>query len=77
MVEALIGCVAGAVLVSETGEQMKAAGFTEIKLTSKPQYIEAMTNWEDPLYRRIVEVLPKGSKPSDYMTSLDITATKP
>ncbi len=77
MVEALVGCVAGAELVSEIGAQMKAAGLVDIKLTSKPQYIEAMTNWEDPLYRRIVDALPVGSKPSDYITSLDIAATKP
>ncbi len=76
MVEALVGCVAGAVLVSETGEQMKGAGLVDIRLTSKPQYIEVMTNWEDPLYRQIVNALPEGSKPSDYITSLDISAVK-
>lgn len=76
MVEALVGCVSGAVLVSETAEQMKAAGLKDIKLISKPQYVEAMTNWEDPLYRRIVEALPKGSKPSDFITSLDISGMR-
>jgi hypothetical protein len=35
-----------------------------------------MTNWEDPLYRKIVESLPAGTKPSDFITSLDVTATK-
>jgi SAM-dependent methyltransferase len=76
VIGALVGCVSGAVLISETGEQMKAAGFREIKLTSKSGYVEAMTNWEDPLYRRIFEVLPKGAKPSDFITSLDIAAVK-
>lgn len=71
-VEALVGCVAGAVLVEETRAQMKAAGLTDIVLTPKPEYIDAMTNWEDPLYRKIMEALPKGSKASDYITSLDI-----
>jgi arsenite methyltransferase len=75
-VEALVGCVAGAVLVEETRAMAGAAGLSEITLTAKPQYIEAMTNWEDPLYRRIVESLPTGSKPSDYITSLDVSAVK-
>lgn len=75
-VEALVGCVAGAVLVEETRAMMNAAGLSEVTLTPKPQYIDAMTNWEDPLYRRIVEKLPAGSKPSDYITSLNASAVK-
>lgn len=76
-VEALIGCVAGAELIEETRAHAEAAGLTEIVLISKPQYIEAMTHWEDPLYRRIVEALPAGTRPSDFITSLDVTARKP
>jgi ubiquinone/menaquinone biosynthesis C-methylase UbiE len=74
--EALVGCVAGAVLVDETRAQAAAAGLSDIRLTSKPQYIDAMTNWEDPLYRKIVAALPAGSRPSDYITSLDVEAVK-
>jgi ubiquinone/menaquinone biosynthesis C-methylase UbiE len=76
MMEALVGCVSGAVLIADTAAQMQAAGFVEIKLTSKPTYVDAMTNGEDPLYKRIVEALPSGEKPSDYITSLDIAARK-
>ena len=75
-VEALVGCVAGAVLVDETRAQAEAAGLSDIVLYSKPEYIDAMTNWEDPLYRKIVAALPLESKPSDYITSLDVTATR-
>ena len=75
-VEALVGCVAGAVLVDETRVQAAAAGLSDIALRSKPEYIDAMTNWEDPLYRKIVATLPAGSKPSDYITSLDVTAVR-
>ncbi|MFZ4574043.1 MAG: arsenite methyltransferase [Phycisphaerales bacterium] len=75
-VEALIGCVAGAVLVEETRAMALAAGLSDVVLSSKPQYIEAMTNWEDPLYTSIVANLPAGSKPSDYVTSLDVSAVK-
>lgn len=76
-VEALVGCVAGAVLVEETRSMAASAGLSDVTLAEKPQYIDAMTNWEDPLYRRIIEKLPSGSKPSDYITSLDISAKKP
>jgi len=77
LVEALVGCIAGAVLVSDTEKMAQASGLTDIALKSKPGYIEAMTNWEDPLYRKIVEHLPAGAKPSDYITSLEIQARKP
>jgi SAM-dependent methyltransferase len=75
-VEALVGCIAGAELVSTTREQMERAGLTSIELRTKPEYIDALTNWEDPLYRSMMEKLPKGSKPSEYVTSLDISARK-
>ncbi|HEX7617262.1 MAG TPA: arsenite methyltransferase, partial [Verrucomicrobiae bacterium] len=38
LVEARIGCVAGAVLVSETGRMAANAGFVEVVLKSKPGY---------------------------------------
>jgi arsenite methyltransferase len=77
MVEALVGCVAGAVLVSETELMVRAAGLTDIALKPKSDYIEAMTNWEDPLYRKITEHLPPGTKPADFLTSLEVQARKP
>jgi SAM-dependent methyltransferase len=76
MVEALIGCVAGAALVEETRAHMEAAGFVGIDLRPKPEYIEAMTSWEDPLYRKIIEHLPPGMKTGDFVTSLDIEARR-
>ena len=76
-VEALIGCIAGAVLVEETRAQMTAAGLADIVLTPKPSYIDAMTDWQDPLYRKIIDALPQGAKPGDYITSLDIAARRP
>lgn len=76
-VEALVGCVAGAVLVEETERQMLDAGLAAITLTAKPGFIEAMSDWQDPLYKRIMDNLPEGVKPSDLITSLDIAAVKP
>ena len=77
MVEALIGCVAGAVLVSETERMVRAAGLVDIVLTPKSDYVAGMTDWNDPLYRRILEHLPAGVKPADYITSLELQARKP
>ena len=76
-VEALIGCVAGAVMVEETRGMMRRAGLTDIVLTHKSEYIDSMTDFQDPLYAKIVQKLPHGSKASDYITSLDIAGVKP
>jgi SAM-dependent methyltransferase len=75
-VEALVGCVAGAVLVSETKRMAKEAGLVEIETKSKSAYIDGMVDWQDPLYQKIIKDLPAGAKPSDYITSLEITARK-
>jgi SAM-dependent methyltransferase len=77
LVEARIGCVAGAVLVSETGHMAKEAGLADIVLKSKPGYVEALTDWEDPLYKKLIELLPAGSRPADFITSLEVQAVKP
>ena len=76
IVEALVGCVAGAVLVSETGRMAKEAGLSDIVLKVKSDYIAAMLDFEDPLYKKIVELLPAGTKPSDFITSLEVQARK-
>jgi arsenite methyltransferase len=76
MVESLIGCVAGAVLVDQTRAMAEAAGLIDILLTPKPGYVDSMMDWNDPLYRKIIEHLPKGAKAGDYITSLDIAARK-
>ncbi|HMQ16899.1 MAG TPA: arsenite methyltransferase [Phycisphaerae bacterium] len=77
LVEALVGCVAGAVLVEDTRRMMEAAGLGEIRLAPKPGYVEALGEMQDPLYRRIIEKLPAGAHPAEYVTSLDISARKP
>lgn len=76
-VEALIGCVAGAVLVAETEQMAKSAGLVDIVIGTNSSYIDSMVDWQDPVYRNIISHLPSGAKPSDYITSLDISARKP
>jgi AhpD family alkylhydroperoxidase len=77
MIEALVGCVAGAVLVEETERMARDAGLTDIRLNAKKDYLEAMTDWKDPLYLKILEHLPPGAKAGDYVTSLEVSASKP
>lgn len=77
MVEALVGCVAGAVLVEETAQMAEAAGLTQLLLTEKPGYVETMTTVNDPIYQKMLAMLPVGGKPSDYVVSLEVNATKP
>ena len=76
MLEALVGCVSGAALVSDIELMVRGAGLEVVKMDSKPDYIEAMTSFEDPLYKKIISALPSGAKTSDYITSLDIEAVK-
>ncbi len=76
-IEALVGCVAGADLIETIRTDMQAAGLSEITLTEKPEYVRAMTTWQDPLYKKIAASLPEGETIADYVTSLDIAARKP
>ena len=77
MVEALVGCIAGAVLVSETESFACAAGLADVAVKVKSEYIAAMSHFEDPLYQKIVEHLPAGAKPADYIASVEVQARKP
>jgi len=74
--EALVGCVAGAELVDDVRAAVLDAGLTDLQMTAKPQYIEAMTSWEDPLYKKIAAALPDGNGMSDYVVSLDVAARR-
>jgi len=77
MVEAVVGCVAGAVLVEETERMAREAGLTDIVLTKKSNFLKAKADWNDPLYRKIAEHLPPGTDAADFVTSLEIKARKP
>ena len=74
--EALVGCVAGAVHIDEIRRDAEAAGLAEIVIAPKPGYVDALTAWDDPLYRKIVAAIPVGLLPSDYVTSADISARR-
>lgn len=77
MIEALVGCVAGAALASDTERMASDAGLSEIVLNPKSGYVDGMADWQDPLYQKIIANLPAGAKASDYITSLEVTGRKP
>ena len=77
MVEALVGCVAGAVLVEETRRMAENAGLADIRLATKPDYMDALSDISDPSYRKMSSALPEGAKLSDYVVSLEVAARKP
>lgn len=75
-VEALVGCVAGAVLVDETREMVRAAGLTDAQFECKSDYVDSMAGWSDPVFRELAGLFPPGTKPGDFVTSLNVTARK-
>jgi len=77
MVEALVGCVAGAVLLDETRRMVAEAGLVDVEIEEKSGYVDAMVEWEDPLFRKIIDALPEDLTPGEYITSASITARRP
>jgi len=75
-VAALVGCVAGAVLVHEYEQMILDAGLTDAKLTPKPEYVAALEAMGDPLYEQIKADLPEAASCGDYITSIDVQAVK-
>ena len=76
MLEAYIGCIAGAALISDIERDAVDAGLREIALTQKDEYITALSRMNDPLLARINAALPEGESIGDYITSLNIEARK-
>ena len=76
MAAALVGCVAGAVLVEETRALLEKTGFRSIVLTPKPDYVRGMQEWNDPIYEKIAKTLPEGREMADYVVSLSVEAKK-
>lgn len=74
--EALIGCVAGAVSMDESRKSAEDAGLTDIEIRKKDGYVDAMVDWNEPMYKKIIDGMPKGAKASDYFASVEISARK-
>jgi arsenite methyltransferase len=67
-VEALVGCIAGAVMISQTEQMAADAGLIDILSRPRPAFVEAMVNQDDPLFRSIS---------NELVASVEFTASKP
>lgn len=77
LVEAYVGCIAGAQLLSDIEGWASAAGLTDWKVEAKDEAFAGMMDSEDPLYQDILARLPEGVRPADYATSALLHARKP
>lgn len=77
ILNAWAGCVAGAIPIEQMRTQMNNAGMSDISLTPKPHYVNALTAANDPLYAKVTALLPEGQTAEEVITSVDIQATKP
>lgn len=75
-VEALVGCIAGASLLEDTLAMLHAAGLTEVKAEVHGEAILALLDPTDPLHQRILALLPAGTTPADFVTSVVFNARK-
>ena len=75
--QALVGCLAGAVLVETTRRMVRAAGLTDVELETKSGYTDKMVEQKDSMYRTIHRHLPRGRTIGDYAASLSTAARKP
>ena len=75
-VEALVGCIAGAPILDDLQNMVLAAGLVDRAFTDKGKALEAMLPVDDPLIDHLLGLLPAGTKPSDYITSMIISARK-
>mmetsp|Transcript_3131 Transcript_3131/g.5816 ORF Transcript_3131/g.5816 Transcript_3131/m.5816 type:complete len:301 (+) Transcript_3131:2538-3440(+) len=73
---ALVGCVAGAVLVEDTLQMVERAGLVMESVEKKSAFINEMETSEDPLSTEIMKDIPVGSNPHDFVTSLGLVARK-
>ena len=73
---ALVSCVAGAVLIDETITMAKQAGLVDIEVIEKTYNLDVMVDCNDPIYKQVMKYLKDGTKISDYVVSIDVTAFK-
>jgi SAM-dependent methyltransferase len=76
-VEALVGCVAGAAVVDDLRGMVLASGLVDLILAPKGEAVEAMLPVDDPMTDHLLSLLPAGTRASDYVTSMIISARKP
>ena len=77
LVEAYVGCIAGAQLLGDVEGWAKGAGLEDWHVDVKAAAFAGMMESGDPLYREILSHLPEGTTPGDFATSALLHARKP
>ncbi len=75
-VEAYIGCISGAILIDDYTGMMRDAGLADIEVTVKED-VDPTEDVQDPLYQKIKAQLPAGTRPTDFIVSIDVRARRP
>lgn len=75
-VEALIGCISGAVPIVETLRMIEAAGLNAVQTEDKPYNVDVMDDCNDSLYKAVRDSLAPGARLGDYVVSVNFVATK-
>lgn len=68
--------VAGAVPLEEVEQMVRAAGLADVRFIPRTDYVGALEQFEDPLYRKVAEHQPSGNGMTDCLVSQRITARK-
>ena len=76
-VEALVGCIAGASLHTDTERMIREAGLGDLEIELHGDAFAAMLDPTDPLHQQILKELPAGTGPEDFVTSAIIRARRP
>ncbi|MEO0650881.1 MAG: arsenite methyltransferase [Planctomycetota bacterium] len=76
-IDALIGCVSGAELLSDTERHAREAGLDGIGVERKSAYVDELVAADDPLYVRLQSLLPEGTGIGDCVTSFLLAAQRP
>jgi SAM-dependent methyltransferase len=75
--QALVGCVAGALLVDELRSVIAEAGLVDLVLEEKPGYVRTMEESKDHIASEVKALLAEGETIGDYIASMNISARKP
>ncbi len=75
--DALVGCVAGAVAVEDTVRMAQEAGFADVEVRPRPMHSQTLFESVGPTCTDIVDLLPPGATIGDYVVSVDLTAARP
>ena len=76
-IELLVGCIAGAVLVDESVKMARDAGLVAVETKCTPYPVDEQFEAVIPGIGKILDLVPKGKKPGDYVTSMLLTGNKP